>query len=249
MLREKTVKKINMKTKVIGRILFCTLICIFALANMCKVQALKNNIVPDIEDDKPLSLTIKYFYQDSVPVKDVGIDIYKVADLEVKNGSAHYKLKKDFSSTNLKFYDMTVDESIKESLKLYETAKKKSVKPFNNKTDSRGVVKYDNLKAGMYLVVQAGEHTQGGKRYYSLPFLISLPSVETKNGKNLWNYDVEAFPKTSTTKPLPPSPPPARENPGTGDNSGLTIWGLVLIMSSIVLFFGYTWRRKNKNQA
>lgn len=67
------------------------------------------------------------------------------------------------------------------------------------KTDEKGVVKFDNLEIGLYVVIETykpASVTQAVK-----PFLVSIPMTrkgDVKKGEE-WLYDVVVYPKNSTT--------------------------------------------------
>jgi len=67
------------------------------------------------------------------------------------------------------------------------------------KTDEKGVVKFDNLEIGLYVVIETykpASVTQAVK-----PFLVSIPMTrkgEVKKGEE-WLYDVVVYPKNGTT--------------------------------------------------
>lgn len=69
----------------------------------------------------------------------------------------------------------------------------------DTKTDEKGVVKFDNLEIGLYVVIETykpASVTQAVK-----PFLVSIPMTrkgEVKKGEE-WLYDVVVYPKNSTT--------------------------------------------------
>lgn len=80
---------------------------------------------------------------------------------------------------------------------------KDSVTPINTygetKTDKDGVVKFDNLEIGLYVVIETykpASVTQAVK-----PFLVSIPMTRKGNVKKgeEWLYDVVVYPKNSTT--------------------------------------------------
>lgn len=80
---------------------------------------------------------------------------------------------------------------------------KDNVTPINTygetKTDKDGVVKFDNLEIGLYVVIETykpASVTQAVK-----PFLVSIPMTRKGNVKKgeEWLYDVVVYPKNSTT--------------------------------------------------
>lgn len=70
-------------------------------------------------------------------------------------------------------------------------------------TDRHGVLSFptaqSSLISGLYLVL-GSRHIQNDQYYYAAPFLITLPSPNQDD--NSWNYDVSAFPKSSS-RPIP----------------------------------------------
>lgn len=80
---------------------------------------------------------------------------------------------------------------------------KDGVKPIKTydetKTNERGIVKFDNLEIGLYVVIETykpASVTQAVK-----PFLVSIPMTrkgDVKKGEE-WLYDVVVYPKNSTT--------------------------------------------------
>lgn len=73
------------------------------------------------------------------------------------------------------------------------------IKTYEKKTGKDGVVKFDNLEIGLYVVIETykpASVTQAVK-----PFLVSIPMTrkgEVKKGEE-WLYDVVVYPKNSTT--------------------------------------------------
>lgn len=67
-------------------------------------------------------------------------------------------------------------------------------------TDTRGVVKFEELPLGLYLVLET--ETPDSVRTACEPFFVSVPmtkvSGDTKGGLTDWLYDVHVFPKNST---------------------------------------------------
>ena len=76
----------------------------------------------------------------------------------------------------------------------------KPIKTYDEtKTNERGIVKFDNLEIGLYVVIETykpASVTQAVK-----PFLVSIPMTrkgDVKKGEE-WLYDVVVYPKNSTT--------------------------------------------------
>lgn len=67
------------------------------------------------------------------------------------------------------------------------------------KTDEKGVVKFDNLEIGLYVVIETYKPASVAQAVK--PFLVSIPMTrkgEVKKGEE-WLYDVVVYPKNSTT--------------------------------------------------
>ncbi len=208
-----------------------------------KAEALENNVVPDIDDRKSLSLTITYVYEngeEKIPLRGVPFCTCRVSDLKVKSGDASYELLKEFSKTGISFKNMSADSSNKAAELLKKVAEAKGISLLKARTDEDGKVRWRKLKRGMYVVFQEKTHTQSGRKYYSLPFLVSVPSVEPEGEVNFWKYSVEAAPKASTDEKIVPP-----EKPGTGDKSELYVWAGILIMSSVYLALKYYIEKRN----
>lgn len=145
---------------------------------------------------------------DGDPLENVGFTVYKVLDagklVEYYNGLSTETVKEITVASCFK--DGTAATAYtKENLKT-EIAEA-AVKDINNKTElftnDQGVVKFDNLEVGLYLVMettlpQAVTQKAG-------PFLVSIPMTrigagedETTNPNNeVWMYDVTVYPKNS----------------------------------------------------
>ena len=93
-------------------------------------------------------------------------------------------------------------------------------------TDKNGVVQFSNLNLGLYLVSQK---ERDDIKYYSEPFLISIPMIEDSN--EIFNiYSKPKFiEKNENEIPVFPNVPDS--SVGTGDNTNITLWIVLLLVS------------------
>lgn len=145
---------------------------------------------------------------DGDPLENVGFTVYKVLDagklVEYYNGLSTETVKEITVASCFK--DGTAATAYtKENLKT-EIAEA-AVKDINNKTElftnDQGVVKFDNLEVGLYLVIETTLPQAVTQK--AEPFLVSIPMTrigagkdETTNPNNkVWMYDVTVYPKNS----------------------------------------------------
>lgn len=142
------------------------------------------------------------------PLENVGFTVYKVLDagklVEYYNGLSTETVKEITVASCFK--DGTAATAYtKENLK--PKIAKAAVKDSNTKTElftnDQGVVKFDNLEVGLYLVMETTLPQAVTQK--ADPFLVSIPMTrigagkdETTNPNNeVWMYDVTVYPKNS----------------------------------------------------
>lgn len=142
------------------------------------------------------------------PLENAGFTVYKVLDanklVEYYNGLSTETVKEITVASCFK--DGTAATAhTKENLK--PEIAKAAVKDSNNETElftnDQGVVKFDNLEVGLYLVMETTLPQAVTKK--TEPFLISVPMTrigategETENeNQKVWMYDVTVYPKNS----------------------------------------------------
>lgn len=142
------------------------------------------------------------------PLENVGFTVYKVLDagklVEYYNGLSTETVKEITVASCFK--DGTAATAYtKENLK--PGIAKAAVKDSNNETElftnDQGVVKFDNLEVGLYLVMETTLPQAVTQK--AEPFLVSIPMTrigagvdETTNPNNeVWMYDVTVYPKNS----------------------------------------------------
>lgn len=141
------------------------------------------------------------------------LTLYKVADVQRKNGDLSFEYCSDFDGCGIDLGDLS-DSTLAEQLQEYLP---KNAEGTVQAVGDDGNVTFDDLELGLYLVVQ----TKASDGYEPVnSFLVSLPMAE--DGE--WNYNVDATPKvgaytpTTPDKPdTPPTPPPPPDTPDTPD--------------------------------
>ena len=201
------------------------------IASALPVFATSANIKLTDSRGNPMTGSIHVTLYDNAnnkPLSGGQLTLYKVADIQRKNGDLRYEYCGYFDGCGIDLGDLT-DSTLADSLQAYlpENAQGTAVQTI----DENGYAAFDDLELGLYLVVQ----TKASKGYKPVnSFLVSLPMAE--DGK--WNYEVDASPKvgaptqepetpdtpdTPVTPPVPtvpvtPDTPTVPETPETPDN-------------------------------
>ncbi len=182
------------KAKGVKIVALLCLICAFAIS--C-INVFSADIV--IDTNKPASLMLAY-RDGTVPLVGVTVKIYRVADV---NSKKVFTLTGSFKNypVNVNNLDTAAKmNAAAQTLSAYAAADK--IVPYAElKTDRNGIVKLENLRAGLFLAVSEN-FTSGGVTYKFAPFLVELPEVD-ENG-NLNYTDVIASPKKEEFDPNTP---------------------------------------------
>lgn len=121
------------------------------------------------------------------PLANVPFRLYFIANAYESGNGIRYELISPFDEANVDTDDLQ-DSSLPVHLAYFADTHSQ---PYAEKTtDEKGVIVFDNLEIGLYLVVpvQNEEDT-----YTTSPFVISVPNYDYENQK--WNYDIDASPK------------------------------------------------------
>ena len=133
------------------------------------------------------------------------------------------------------------DVSAELAAKLAKLADSRGISPLvsSAKPDGSGVVSFDGLEVGLYLVVQTGTG-KGDEAYTIDPFLVTIP---LKGSDGALIYDVDATPKVGI-KPneTPPKKTPPPKRPPKLPQTGQLWWpvfvgaaaGIILLVSGIM---------------
>ncbi len=133
------------------------------------------------------SITVNLSSDDGETVVSDGIlSIYKAADLNLTDWDMSYVYTDDFSELGEVPEDL---ENSEYARVLAQCVLDNSLAGTEAEVDAEGIVTFDGLTAGLYLIIQ----TEASEGYYSIdPFVVTLPM--DVNGT--WEYDVDASPKT-----------------------------------------------------
>ena len=135
------------------------------------------------------------------------LTVYRVAEVQRKNGNLSFKYCGDFDGCAIELGDLT-DSTLAGQLQEFLPANAEGIV---QAVSNDGNVVFDDLELGLYLIVQ----TEASKGYEPInPFLVSLPMAE--DGK--WNYAVDASPKVGAYTPTKPDTPPTPPTPPTPDH-------------------------------
>ena len=154
---------------------------------------------------------------------DIPFQIVKVADI-VNGQFVNMKEFKDFKniSTNMNASQM---KEMGYELQAYMKSKNISFNDEKN-TDKNGGVQFSNLNLGLYLVSQK---ERDDIKYYSEPFLISIPMIEDSN--EIFNvYSKPKFIEKNENE-IPAFPNVPDSSVGTGDNTNPILWIVLLLVS------------------
>lgn len=168
----------NMKmTKVIGFLLI-----LVAMIYLC----LPVSAETIIDENRLGSITVTLRDgQNKEPVKNAEITIYKVADAKNINNNLMFEFVPDFENCGFSIEDYNKPE-FAESFTDYIT--QNSIPGITLTTNENGVVTFNGIAHGIYLVVQ---HKTVENFSAFTPFVLAIPITQD----NSWVYDVSANPK------------------------------------------------------
>lgn len=121
--------------------------------------------------------------------------IYEVAKL---SSSGEYQLTGDFSASGLRLDQLTTESAVSAaSQELITYISANSIHGTSGTTGSSGIVKFEHLQLGYYLVVQA-DNAASHNYVICDPFMVSVPMKDSDGNK--WFYDIIAQAKCEATK-------------------------------------------------
>lgn len=124
-------------------------------------------------------------------IAGANIEIIKIADAKVdSNGNLYYEYVTSLNNCNVDIKDVT-----KIDVNELTTCINDNTDKVSNLTDSNGIVSFNNLDLGLYLVRQ----TNKLNNYTSIDsYLVTIPTIED----NTWIYDICSVPKTEIQKKM-----------------------------------------------
>ncbi|MGI6206103.1 MAG: hypothetical protein ACOYJI_05730 [Anaerovoracaceae bacterium] len=210
--------------RLLGRILviFTSSMLLLLLMSAGTVMAQEgNDNMPDLEGNRA-TLTITCQYDDNgvvTKVKDVELELTKIADVSVDDGNVSYTLLPEFKDCGIEFTtDMTASESNQAAKELLEIKEEKGIIGPTAVTNSEGVANFYDLAYGMYLITQNSTDETSEDSASIEPYLVMVPNPDPV--ELTWEYDVESEPKLvssmSTDEPeTPDTETPDTETPDT----------------------------------
>jgi len=173
--------------------------------------------LPDLNRSGTIDVTIRY---DGKPVPGGELTLYRVGDIAQEDGNYSFVLTDLFASSGVTLDNLQRPETAK---KLSDYAVQQGIVGETKKISKNGKITFDELKPGLYLLVQ----NKAATGYLKLSsFLVTLPMRETDG----YSYHVEAGPKVSPV----PTEPTNTEQPKTGQ-PGWPIWTFLCSSAALVV--------------
>ena len=217
-------------------------IALLALAMMLCFSAM----AAEFSMDKTGSITLTIQTAQGVKVENAVIELYRVGDPKIENAALKFELTGEFAETGVSLSDLNA-AGLADAL---AAAAKNPVASATTGAD--GVVKFDDLSVGLYLVKQNGFAAQ---MYFSeiAPFIITIPMTNAEG--NGWDYDIEAGPKVNVLpKPTATPAPTTTAKPDASlPQTGMLRWPIpVMGVCGLVLFslgWALCFMKKNSKDA
>ena len=144
-------------------------------------SATTNDNIVDFKKKGSITITLNEL-KENTPVSNASITIYKLADAISDNSNLSFNYHESLLPYEKDIKDGNITNEI------LEVVKDNEIVNFSDKTNSDGIVEFNNLDLGLYLIEQTN-NVEG----YSVvsPFLVYIPKVID----NKWIYDIESTPK------------------------------------------------------
>lgn len=178
------------------RIVIILLCFCMALMPLCVGAASTSDAKEPISTDNECSLTV-YCRNGEVVFSDISVRLYKISEV---SSDYQYSLSDAFSDSGLVLNGIqTVGEwnVVRSTLETHILVNEINA-DFISETDQNGQACFTALKTGLYLVI-TDQAEQGDLRCSFTSALISLPSL---SDDGVWQYQVEAAPKSEEKPPV-----------------------------------------------
>lgn len=157
------------------------------------------------EIDVSLLYTIEGFAE-PIPIPNVKLELYQVANLEVENGAAHYSLTESFADSGILFEGMTADYSYGASKTFDEMIKNSAetddpIMPVaTGQSDTDGVIIFSGLTPGMYLcrqteAVQIIKENNVAVTMEPVLWMAPMYKLNAEGDGYIWDYVLAVQPK------------------------------------------------------
>ena len=182
--------------------------------------------VPDLDRAGSIGVTMRY---NGKAVSGGELTLYRVGEIKEENGDYSFVLTEDFVASKV---SLDYVQSPEIAGKLADFARRQKIPGQLKKIDSEGKAEFQNLKPGLFLLIQnkAAQGYQCAK-----PFLVSLPMLESDR----YSYHLDASPKVS------PGPQPDEPEP---PKTGQSAWASWTFGFSAAALIGLTqWKKRTKD--
>lgn len=172
------------------------LTCLLAAGCMAAPESQR---MPALEPGMTGSLKVCMKYTDpntntTKTMPGVEVQLVQVASVENEGGFAEYSLLEPYRQTGVSLAGMTAAQSNEAAVAMISLVEADKVK--TAAADADGIAAFDGLEPGMYLVFQK----EGANAPYLVDeiavFLVQVPYPNLQEEGNVWQYQVEAYPKT-----------------------------------------------------
>ena len=142
----------------------------------------------------------------------------------------------DSKKSDVSLENSDAEDREKQANQLFEYARKNNISATIQTTDESGKTKFNQLNAGIYLLVQNDIISNEMDQFTSAPFLVSIPSEI--DGK--MEYDITVGPKVKwiipEEKPGNPDKPLdiPEKSADTGNQSNITVWISMILICIVV---------------
>lgn len=170
----------------LSRIFLIIIVSIFLVFPKVNAEEITNTI--DFTKKGSITITLEDL-EEKIPIEGAEVSLYHIADVTEENHNLKFIYTEQLNDCEVPLTNLE-DDSLEASI--YNCINKDTTS-IKEKTNQVGIVKFTNLKLGLYLVTQTNK-VEGYSTFDS--FLVMLPKVEN----NKWNYDLIANPKTEIYK-------------------------------------------------
>lgn len=184
---------------------------------------------PDLSKKGSISVTMK---ANNKVIPGGKLTLYRVGDAKEDNGNLSFQLTEDFKGSKASLKDVT-SASLAKTLAEYASKQKLTGKTVE--IDKNGTVKFDDLRVGVYLLVQ---NTAASGYNKVNPFLVTIPMTQ----KDKYVYDVDASPKMETIKPTTNTPSTSTSTrTSTLPKTGQLNWPIPIMVIAGLCLFSIGW--------
>lgn len=177
--------------------------------------------------------------RDEVVLSDAEFSLYPIQYLK----NDEFVWTDEFKNSDVSLEKSDAEDREKQANQLFEYARKNNISATIQTTDASGKTQFNQLNAGIYLLVQNDIISNGMDQFTSAPFLVSIPTeIDEK-----MEYDITVEPKVKWILPeeKPDNPDKPLDIPeksaDTGNQSSITVWiSMILIcigVSVIVMLY------------